>query len=56
MNDKMMYGTEDIPYGSVYAIGFNIIESFKANNPKINDKELIDISPKQIFLLSKYDN
>jgi len=45
MNDKIFYGTEDIPYGSVYAIGSNIIESFKKNNPEINDAELIDMSP-----------
>ncbi len=55
MNDNMMYGTKEIPYGSVYTIGFNIIESFKRNNPKIDDKELIDITPDQILLLSKYD-
>ncbi len=55
MNDKMMYGTEDIPYGSVYTIGFNIIESFKINTSRISDKELLDMTPKQILLLSKYD-
>ena len=55
MNDKMMYGTEDIPYGSVYSIGFNIIESFKKNNSQISDKELLDMTPEQIMLVSKYD-
>ena len=55
INDKIYYGTKDIPYGSVYAIGFNIIKSFKANNPGIIDAELIDMSPEKILLLSKYD-
>ena len=55
MNDNIMYGTDEIPYGTVYAIGFNIIESFKTNNSKINDKELIDIKPEQVLFLSKYD-
>lgn len=54
-NDKMMDGTKEIPTGSVYSIGFNIIESFKINNPQIDDKELIDMTPEQILLLSKYD-
>ena len=55
INNKIMYGTKDIPYGSVYAIGFKIVESFKKNNPLINDRELIDISPKEILLQSKYE-
>lgn len=54
MNDKIMYGTKDIPYGSVYAIGFKIVESFKKNNPLVNDQELIDIAPTKILLQSKY--
>lgn len=55
MNKNMMIGTEEIPYASGYTIGFSIIESFKMNNPQINDIELIDIAPEQILLLSKYD-
>jgi uncharacterized protein YjaZ len=55
LNDKMMSGTNEIPTGSVYSIGFHIIESFKTNNPQISDKELIDMTPKQVLLLSKYD-
>ena len=55
MNDMLYYGTKNIPFGSVYAIGFNIIESFKKNNPQITDQELIDISPEIILLQSKYD-
>ena len=54
LNDKISYGTKEIPTGSVYAIGFSIIESFKKNNPHIDDKELIDMTPEQILFLSKY--
>jgi len=39
----------------IYTIGFNIIESFKNNNPKIDDRELMDLTPEHILLLSKYD-
>jgi uncharacterized protein YjaZ len=55
LNDKMMSGTNDIPTGSVYSIGFSIIESFKKNNPQIDDNELIDMTPEQVLFLSKYD-
>ncbi|MFC2103555.1 DUF2268 domain-containing putative Zn-dependent protease [Bacteroidota bacterium] len=55
MNDNMMIGTDEIPVCSGYTIGYNIIKSFKMNNPQINDRELIDITPEQILLLSKYD-
>jgi uncharacterized protein YjaZ len=55
INDKIYYGTKDIPIGSVYSIGFNIIKLFKINNPKISDAELIDMSPEKILYLSKYD-
>lgn len=49
LNDKMMSGANDIPTGSVYSIGFSIIESFKKNNPQIDDNELIDMTPEQIL-------
>jgi len=55
ISDNIMFGTKEIPYGSVYTIGFNIIESFKNNNPKIDDRELMDLTPEHILLLSKYD-
>jgi uncharacterized protein YjaZ len=54
-NDRIYYGTRDIPFGSVYAIGFNILKSFKKNNPEINDAELIDKPPEEVLYLSKYD-
>ena len=55
-NDKIYYGTKEIPYGSVYAIGFNIIKSFKANNPDISAAELMDMPADKVLYLSKYDN
>jgi len=53
--DKMMVGTNEIPTGSVYSIGFCIIESFKTNSPQANDEKLIDMISGQILLLCKYD-
>jgi len=55
INNKIYYGTKDIPLGSVYSIGYNLIKSFKTNNREITDTELIDMSPKEILYLSKYD-
>ena len=54
-NDKIYYGTKDIPFGSVYAIGFSILKSFKKNNPGITDLEIMDMSPEEVLYLSKYD-
>jgi uncharacterized protein YjaZ len=54
MNDQMMVGNEEIPYGSGYTIGFNIVEEFKRNNPKIKDSVLIDMKPERILELSSY--
>jgi uncharacterized protein YjaZ len=56
MNDQLMSGADNIPTGSVYSIGFNIIESFKSNNPHISDLELIDMNPEQVLMLSKYED
>ena len=55
LNDQLMAGTSEIPIGSVYSIGFAIIESVKKNHPQIGDKELIDMSPKEVLLLSKFE-
>ena len=55
LNDQLMAGTNKIPTGSVYSIGFALIESVKKNHQQIGDKELIDMSPEQILLLSKFD-
>lgn len=55
INEKIFYGTKEIPYGSVYAIGYSILKLFKENNPNIKGAELIDMSPEEILFLSKYD-
>lgn len=55
MNDKIFYGSKEIPYGSVYAIGYSILKLFKENNPGITDLEIIDMTPEKILHLSKYD-
>lgn len=55
LNDQLMVGTKEIPTGSVYSLGFAMIESFKEINPQLGDIELIDMSPEQILLLSKFD-
>ncbi len=52
--NKVMWGDKDIPVGSGYAIGFNIVESFKKNNPEYSDKEIIDLRPEEILKMSKY--
>jgi uncharacterized protein YjaZ len=52
--NKVMFGSEGIPFGSGYTIGFNIVRSFKQNNPKYSDKEIIDLAPEEILKMSKY--
>ena len=52
--NKVMWGNKDIPVGSGYAIGFNIVKSFKQNNPKYSDRETIDLKPEEILKMSKY--
>jgi uncharacterized protein YjaZ len=54
MNDKIFYGSKEIPYGSVYAIGYSTLKLFKENNPGITNLEIIDMTPEKILHLSKY--
>jgi uncharacterized protein YjaZ len=53
--NKVMWGDKDIPVGSGYTIGFNIVKSFKKNNPGYSDRKIIDLKPEEIFQMSKYD-
>jgi uncharacterized protein YjaZ len=53
--NKVMFGTDDIPFGSGYTIGYNIVKSFKKNNPNYSELEIIDMDPKKIFELSGYE-
>lgn len=55
LNDQIMSGTSEFPTGSVYSIGYSIIEAFKKNNPQIGDRELLDMRAEQILTLSQYD-
>jgi len=53
INDKLFNGSGDIPVGSVYSIGFNILKSFKTNNPEIAGTELIDLSAREVLYMSR---
>jgi uncharacterized protein YjaZ len=53
--NEVMYGTDDIPFGSGYTIGYNIVRSFKKNNQNYSDLDIIDMNPKKIFELSGYE-
>ena len=52
--NKVMFGNSDIPLGSGYTIGFNIVRSFKENNPDLSDNRIIDLEPEEILKMSKY--
>ena len=52
--NKVMWGNKDIPVGSGYAIGLHIVKSFKLNNPKHSDREIIDLQPEEILKMSTY--
>ena len=52
--NKVMFGNNDIPFGSGYTIGFNIVQSFKLNHPDASDKAMIDLSADELFKQSHY--
>jgi len=53
--NKVMYGTDDIPFGSGYSIGYNIVKSFKQNNAHYSDLDILDMNPQKLFELSGYE-
>ncbi len=53
--DKIMIGNKNIPYGSGYTIGYNILQSFKKNHPDLTDVDIIDFDPNRILKMSKYE-
>ncbi len=53
---KVMFGNNEIPYGSGYTIGYGIVKAFKENYPDYSDLQIIDMEPKKIFELSGYEN
>ena len=54
--NKVMFGTDKIPFGSGYNIGFNIVRFFKEKNPASSTRELMDINPKEVFEHSGYED
>jgi uncharacterized protein YjaZ len=54
--NQVMFGTDKIPFGSGYNIGFNIVKLFKENNPDSLTLNLIDMNPKEIFEHSGYND
>ena len=53
---KVMFGDDEIPYGSGYTIGYGIVKAFRENNPDYSDLEIIDMMPDKILKLSGYKN
>ncbi len=53
---KVMFGDDEIPYGSGYAIGSGIVRAFKKKHPDYSDLDIIDMEPERIFELSGYKN
>lgn len=53
---KVMFGQDEIPYGSGYTIGTGIVNAFKEKYPDYSDLDIIDIEPKKILELSGYKN
>ncbi len=51
-----MFGTDKIPFGSGYNIGFNIVRLFKERNPATNTLDLMDMNPNEIFERSGYED
>ena len=52
--NKVMFGSGDIPFGSGYTIGYNIVKSFKQNNPTFSDMQIMDMNPEKILEMSGY--
>ena len=52
----VMFGTDKIPFGSGYNIGFNIVRLFKERNPATNTLDLMDMNPNEIFERSGYED
>jgi len=51
-----MFGTDVIPFGSGYNIGFNIVRLFKEKNTASLTLDLIDMNPTAIFEHSGYED
>lgn len=51
---KMFIGNEEIPFLSVYSMGYIIMQEFLKNNPEVSLMEWTDIKPVDILSKSKY--
>jgi len=54
--NQVMFGTDNIPFGSGYNIGFNIVRLFKEKNTASLTLNLIDMDPEEIFKHSGYED
>lgn len=54
---KYMFGDTEcgIPWCAGYFFGYRIIEAFKTNCPLTSVKELIEMSPEEIYSMSNYE-
>ncbi len=52
--NRVMFGSEGIPPGSGYTIGYNIVASFKRNTPGLSDRDMLEMDPEKILAESGY--
>jgi hypothetical protein len=52
---KMLIGDKEIPFLSVYSMGYRIMQEFLKNNPEVSLMEWTDMEPDEILLKSKYE-
>ena len=53
---KMFIGDKEIPFLSVYSMGYKIMQEFSKNNPDVSLTEWTDMEPEEILLKSKYED
>ena len=53
---KMFIGDKEMPFLSVYSIGFKIMQEFIKNNPEISVMEWTDMEPDEILSKSSYED
>ena len=53
---RMSSGDKNIPIGSVYTIGFRIVQEFIKNNPDITMLEWTDVTAEDILANSRYED
>jgi uncharacterized protein YjaZ len=52
---KMFIGDKQIPFLSVYSIGYRIMQEYLKNNPEVSSMEWTDMKPDEILSKSKYE-